>query len=283
MSFAKAIVVALSFVGHASAYKVATYSGAQGWVEDHNYYRCMHGANPLVWDNDLATKAQAWVEHLYTLNGNLEHSQCYYTWPFSGENLAKGPTGLGSFTCNGKTGQKYGQACALHSWYKEYAAGWNCNGDWNSASFSAIGHATTMLWKGIGTVGCASKGEFYACEYGHELCKTKNTVMGGQQCVGVTPQHLPNFSSCKGKACVDCYKPELAATCAAKTSSWNGSSSSAAFLLGVVATTAAPASSTSSCTADGIKRADTTCGATSYCKLVGKKGVCQGSNKACSC
>jgi len=203
-----------------TGYKVNAYDGPQGWVEDHNYYRCLHGADPIVWDSNLADKAQAWVNELAKANGALTHSQCYYTWPYSGENLSKGPTGQGNFQCNGQR-RHYDQHCALYSWYKEYGAAWDCVGDWTTAKFGDVGHFTAMVWKGIGRVGCASNGDYYGCEYGHKLCYTKGLSLGGRQCYGTLPQHLPNFSSCKGSTCVGCYDGSKVATCASQTSAWN--------------------------------------------------------------
>ena len=34
----------------AAAYEHGTSTGMDGWLDDHNYYRCLHGADPVSWD-----------------------------------------------------------------------------------------------------------------------------------------------------------------------------------------------------------------------------------------
>jgi len=36
-------------------------SDIQKYLEDHNNFRAMHGADPLIWDIELADKAQQWA------------------------------------------------------------------------------------------------------------------------------------------------------------------------------------------------------------------------------
>ena len=77
-------------------YTFGTTTGAEGWVEDHNFFRCQHGADPVVWDSALASKAQAWADELES-TGIFEHSDSYNLLPAAGENLA---WGSGFFSCS---------------------------------------------------------------------------------------------------------------------------------------------------------------------------------------
>jgi len=171
-------------------------TGAEGWVADHNYFRGLHGAQPVVWDADLAEKAEHWAYKLSKGN-TLQHSDCYNTWPYSGENLAWGYGRCASKHYNGN----YDLHCATASWYEEYYI-WNGVGDWQRKG--GIGHFTAMVWKGIDAIGCASAGDYYVCEYGSSMCKTKGVQYGGSQCWWSMPSHLPNFNKgrCSGGACV---------------------------------------------------------------------------------
>ena len=133
----------------------------------------MHGADPVVWDADLADKAQAWADWMQS-NGRMTHSDCYAypnplastsggtstgisgTYLASGENLAwaQGSSGI-TKTCDQYTGE-YNQACAVFNWYHEYTDYWTDPSDadlWQSAS--GMGHFTAMVWKGVEKIGCA--------------------------------------------------------------------------------------------------------------------------------
>jgi uncharacterized protein YkwD len=303
-----------------SAWQPGTKTGPEGWVEDHNYFRCMHNAEPLKWDTDLAKKAQDVVDDLRAVANakadkkvSLVHSNCYYTWPFSGENLALGTPGS-KFTCNGKL-QEFGQACVVWSWWNEYTKFWNCKGTWNEAPFHQVGHLTALVWKGIGSVGCANNGGIYSCEYGHDDCKTVGSNMGGAKCYSMTPQHLPNFSSCKGDACVGCYDASREQFCRAQTSGGDApvTTSSTTTKVAVTTTsstttktpattTAAPKPATTTaapggngaptgkCTdAAGRATANTRCASLksgSYCKFNDKNlagQVCQSIDVRCGC
>lgn len=181
-------------------------SGEAGWVADTNHFRALHGAGPVVWDSDLAAKAQKWAEHIHN-QGGLVHSDSYGTWPPSGENLA---FGYGS-SCNaGKDfgGPKlysgpYDQHCVVASWYGEYYL-WRGSGDWQAVD--GLGHFTALAWKGVDTIGCASSGKYYVCEYGSKDCKGHGQY-GGQSCWATSPPHLPNFNkgSCSNARCVESF------------------------------------------------------------------------------
>lgn len=48
--------------------------GIEGWVKDHNYFRCLHGAGPVEWSTELEAESQQWADHLATEGGSLVHS-----------------------------------------------------------------------------------------------------------------------------------------------------------------------------------------------------------------
>ena len=41
-----------------AAYEHGTSTGIDGWLEDHNYFRCLHNAEPVSWDYGLEEKAR---------------------------------------------------------------------------------------------------------------------------------------------------------------------------------------------------------------------------------
>lgn len=182
-------------------------NGPAGWVDDHNFLRCLHGAQKVTWDNDLAQKAQAWADNLASQDGDLTHSDCYNNWPPSGENLAMG-YGTCAFAgeefAPGATipdGAPYDQHCATAAWYNEYKL-WAGEGDWRQ--IPGVGHFTAMVWKGIDLIGCAGNGKYFACEYGSTFCKAQGEQFGGSACSSPTPAHLANFNqeSCGEGVCV---------------------------------------------------------------------------------
>jgi len=171
-------------------------------VDDHNHFRRMHGAADVTWDEDLAKKAKTWADKMDRTNG-MGHSDCYGTWPVSGENVAQG---YGACSTSGDGGPElyngnYDQHCAVASWYSEYYL-WRGSGDWKNTP--GVGHFTAMVWKGIDAIGCASAGNYYVCEYGSKYCRAKGKDFGGPQCWSSTPSHLPNFNQgqCSGGVCV---------------------------------------------------------------------------------
>lgn len=122
----------------------------QAYLIAHNNVRSQHGAAPLVWSNNLASKAQQWA------NGcQFKHSGGSLG-PF-GENLAAG------------TGSDYDIAAAVKSWTDEVSQ-YNANNPQPS-------HFTQVVWKGSQQVGCAVQecsgifassfgpAKYYVCEY----------------------------------------------------------------------------------------------------------------------
>jgi len=186
----------------------AQKSGAEGWVADHNHFRAKHGAGPVTWDSDLATKAEKWAQNLKEQD-SMHHSDSYNgqgdMWPASGENLAEGIGGCNPAVEDGgpqlySNSNHYDQHCAVASWYGEYYL-WRGSGDWQNTG--GIGHFTTMVWKGVDAIGCAQAGHYFVCEYGSKHCKA-NKNKGGSACWGSNPPHLPNFNqhACNGGTCV---------------------------------------------------------------------------------
>ena len=41
-----------------AAWEAGKKQGQDGWLDDHNYYRCLHGADPVGWDYGLEEKAR---------------------------------------------------------------------------------------------------------------------------------------------------------------------------------------------------------------------------------
>ncbi|XP_077985923.1 Golgi-associated plant pathogenesis-related protein 1-like [Glandiceps talaboti] len=115
-------------------------------LEAQNYYRCLHGVPPLVWNNKLEKFARkvAWRN---AAKGDIDHTQD----PIYGENIdmkelvnADGQSGFGFAT----------------NWYREI-------GDYDfdkPSPFGRTGHFTALVWKGTKKVGCdfaSKKGYFY--------------------------------------------------------------------------------------------------------------------------
>jgi uncharacterized protein YkwD len=116
----------------------------------HNSFRAQHGASPLSWSDDLASKAQQWA------NGcDFKHSGGSLG-PF-GENLAAG------------TGSSYNVNTGVGQWTSEQSE-YNPNNPQPS-------HFTQVVWKGSHQLGCAiaecqhlaevnfSNARFLVCEY----------------------------------------------------------------------------------------------------------------------
>jgi len=179
-------------------------SGKRGWLDDHNHFRSLHGAGRVTWDDDLEKKAIKHVKDVKRM-GALFHSDSYKNWPPSGENVAMG---RGS-SCSAATrdgGPKlydggYDQHCAMANWYGEYYL-WKGRGNWQN--IAGMGHFTAIVWKGSDTIGCASAGHYYVCEYGSKHCRKRGEQWGGSKCWGSTPSHLPNFNQgqCSGGKCI---------------------------------------------------------------------------------
>lgn len=106
-------------------------------LEQHNYYRSLHGARPLTYSMSLQHAAQKWANHLARTNsighsGNGNGENVYQAW--------------------GSNGAPSGDA-ATKEWYGEesnynYRTGSSSNG-------REIGHFTQVVWKGTNSFGVA--------------------------------------------------------------------------------------------------------------------------------
>ncbi|XP_070551653.1 uncharacterized protein [Ptychodera flava] len=119
-------------------------------LDAHNYFRCLHGLGPYIWNKQLADFALG-VARDNSASGSLEHSGGPY-----GENL--GYAGVPTF--NHGTG--YG---LVKLWYEEIELY-----DYSQPGFQkGTGHFTQMIWAGNTEIGCASVLDGYrvylACEY----------------------------------------------------------------------------------------------------------------------
>ena len=145
-----------------AAWEAGKKTGQDGWLDDHNYYRCLHGADPVGWDYTLESQAQA-VANDNAARGGLSHSNSYSAAEPAGENLAMG---MGTYTCGDYNGP-YNQNCATHNWYEEVEC-WGLGDDGWKNPYCTIGHFTAMVWKKTTKIGCASSGNYFACQYGAE-------------------------------------------------------------------------------------------------------------------
>lgn len=102
----------------------------QTMLSIHNQDRAMHSAQPLTWDDTLASAAQSWASKC-----QWEHTP---NNPY-GQNIAAG------------TGSNYGAADAANMWYNEIS-----QYNFGSGQYSdATGHFTQMVWAGTSKLGCA--------------------------------------------------------------------------------------------------------------------------------
>jgi len=135
----------------------------------HNWYRCMHGANPVKWSKDVAEGAKKYILKKTT----LVHDDTYRLKPPAGpaaENLAFHP-------------QKIAIDKAVTAWYEEceLCTTGQCatftDGCEKGKRNQATGHFTAMVWKGVKEIGCAvnQKGTILCCRYYSGPKLDKNT------------------------------------------------------------------------------------------------------------
>ncbi|XP_070548509.1 Golgi-associated plant pathogenesis-related protein 1-like [Ptychodera flava] len=105
-------------------------------LEAQNYFRCLHGVQPLKWDDELARAAKL-VALDNAARFEIHHSTMKY-----GENIDF----IGLSGAEGQTGYGF----ALH-WYREISLY-----RWASPGFQDLaGHFTQLVWADTDTVGCA--------------------------------------------------------------------------------------------------------------------------------
>jgi len=119
-------------------------SDQQAYLDDHNNFRQLHGANPLTWSAELASAAQAWADKCV-----FEHSGTSGV----GENIA---TGSGDMSISS----------AITMWTDE-SSSYTPDNPGNSL------HFTQVVWKATTQLGCASatcaatdgSSTLYVCQY----------------------------------------------------------------------------------------------------------------------
>lgn len=125
----------------------------------HNRERASLGIAPLQWDNDLASDAATWAEHL-TRVGYLTHSpENPYDSDPQGENLWAGTAGY------------YNAESMVGLWIAEkrnFKPGvFPANS--RTGNLEDVGHYTQVMWRSTNKVGCAlARGrsdEFMVCRY----------------------------------------------------------------------------------------------------------------------
>ncbi|KAG6901851.1 hypothetical protein C0995_007237 [Termitomyces sp. Mi166 len=136
--------------GNSSGGSTTSGSDVQAYLSAHNTVRAQHGAAPLTWSDNLASKAQTWADKCV-----FKHSGGSLG-PY-GENLAAG------------TDSSYGIQAAIKSWTDEAS-------EYNPAH-PVYSHFTQVVWKSTTQVGCAvqlcdgifsssyGKAKYYVCEY----------------------------------------------------------------------------------------------------------------------
>ncbi|KAG6883426.1 hypothetical protein C0992_008750, partial [Termitomyces sp. T32_za158] len=103
-------------------------SDINAYLSAHNTVRAQHGAAPLAWSDNLASKAQTWA------NGCVFKHSGGSLGRF-GENLAAG------------TGSSYGIQTAIKAWTDEVSE--------YDPSHPTFSHFTQVVWKSTTQVGCA--------------------------------------------------------------------------------------------------------------------------------
>jgi len=131
----------------------ASGSDIDQYLAAHNGFRGEHGAGPLSWSDDLASKAQLWAN-----NCQFIHSEGSLG-PF-GENLAAG------------TADSFGIAQAVQGWKDEVS-------EYDPAN-PQPSHFTQVVWKASTQLGCAmalcdgifdpsfGKAKYFVCEYAEQ-------------------------------------------------------------------------------------------------------------------
>jgi len=108
------------------------------FVKAHNYMRCLHGIDPLMWDQKVEDNSKIGSTDC-AKEGRLEHTDCYHMDPPAAENLASGSNALLSTT----------------AWYDEIILpDYEYPGE---KSIKVSGHYTAMIWKDTEKFGCSEK------------------------------------------------------------------------------------------------------------------------------
>ncbi|KID72465.1 Protein PRY1 [Metarhizium brunneum] len=144
-------ILTLATAGMATAAPAELEQRPRGNFKDemlaaHNFFRGQHGAEPLSWKGNLASKAQDWAD------------TCRWSHDSAGENLAAG-TGLASW------------GSFVNLWGAE-----RTKYNWADPGFSPdTGHFTQVVWKATQSLGCGwntcrggkgkASGVYVVCKY----------------------------------------------------------------------------------------------------------------------
>eukprot|EP00927_Polykrikos_kofoidii_P073570 TRINITY_DN695_c0_g1_i2.p1 TRINITY_DN695_c0_g1~~TRINITY_DN695_c0_g1_i2.p1 ORF type:complete len:463 (-),score=109.35 TRINITY_DN695_c0_g1_i2:163-1551(-) len=119
----------------------------------HNYYRCMHGAMPLQWSDDLARAAQTWSEYV---QGAPRASP-----PGHRKNLGGcGERGVGENIAKGVVPE-----VAVDVWYDEIMHTVDSRGIVHRFHRDTA-HYSQLVWRDTKTLGCGSHEDLIVCWYG---------------------------------------------------------------------------------------------------------------------
>jgi len=102
---------------------------AQIILREHNIVRCMHGADPLVWDDSMASHGKSWADNIHY--SGMAHGGMDFDGIHVGQNLA------GSCSSGDVTGSE-----------KKSVDQWMTEESYNG------GHYTQVVWKGSKKLGC---------------------------------------------------------------------------------------------------------------------------------
>jgi len=129
------------------------------YLRVHNYFRCLHDVEPLLWDLQMENNALAAAKHSAKLRV-LTHTSSYRDFD-SSENLAAGTS----------------RTTATTAWYDEilhrdYA--WPGDESWKQT-----GHFTAMIWKSSTKLGCGEVfGEGYAAVHACHYSGSPSNIQG---------------------------------------------------------------------------------------------------------
>ena len=125
-------------------------------LEIHNRERAAVGVPPLTWSDTRAASAQAWAEHMATINQMVHSDDFSYGENIAGQNHGNSPPG------NQDTLIKMVESWAVE---KENWPG----GVLTKENADLAGHYTQMVWKDTKQVGCgvaaASVNDYLVCQY----------------------------------------------------------------------------------------------------------------------
>mmetsp|Transcript_9626 Transcript_9626/g.17288 ORF Transcript_9626/g.17288 Transcript_9626/m.17288 type:complete len:1449 (+) Transcript_9626:78-4424(+) len=161
----------------------------------HNGYRCMHGAEPVTWNENVAEGASTFIDD----KKSLTSSKSYELKPPFGpaaENIAISEKGINI-------------KMAVDNWYKESR---DCedgeafkDGCANGRRFypngarNTTGHFTAMVWKGVKKIGCGLNAEstLLLCRYWSADTLSSNTANMKGAYVANVGHRVSSFDACK--------------------------------------------------------------------------------------